>query len=329
MTSTPLSFRAHSIEDMIAATPIVLRYHPHDDVVMLTAAGDHPFHGRAALPSRSDPVPEWQVAEHLLGPARRNGIRAVVFLFFSDDERTVRRVWRALRSGCDRAGMIVVEAVRVGGDRYHPLRADRRSRDDGVHYDVSSHPFVAQAVLHGIVVEKDRDALAATTAPDPAACAETQRAIVRERLGDTVPPRSGAERRRWGDWLQRLVLEHVRAGTTATSPEVARVGWAIQDVRVRDAAWALIRRPEAQGHQAFWLDVVRRTPDRFRAAPAALLGWAAWQSGHGALAWIAVDRCQEVDPDYSMAALLARLLEEAVPPDAVDERFAWDEGLPA
>jgi hypothetical protein len=328
MTLTPLNLRAHSVDDLIAVAPIVLRYHPKDDVVMLTAAGDHPFHGRAALPTAADPAPAALVAAQLLEPAHRNGLRAVVFLFFSDDVRTVRRVWHAVRSGCDRSGLAVVGAARVAADRYYPLQGERGSRDVGIRYDVSAHPFLAQAVLHGIVVAKDRGALAATTAPDPAACAETARALARELLDQTAPPTGVADRRRWGDWLQRVVQGHVAAGTTANPTQVARIAWATQDVRVRDAAWALIRRAEAEGHLDFWLDVTRRAPDRLRAAPAALLGWAAWQAGHGALAWIAVDRCREVAPEYSMAALLARFLEEAVPPDALGDGFAWDEGLP-
>ena len=70
-------------------------------------------------------------------------------------------------------------------------------------------------------------------------------------------------------------------------------------------------------------------PDALAPAPAALLGWAAWQAGHGAMAWIAIDRCREIDPGYGMASILASCLEQAVPPDSVEGDFAWDEGLPA
>ena len=63
--------------------------------------------------------------------------------------------------------------------------------------------------------------------------------------------------------------------------------------------------------------------------PAALLGWSAWQAGHGALAWIAIDRCRAVDPGYGMATILAGCLDQAVPPDSVECDFEWDEGLPA
>ena len=60
---------------------------------------------------------------------------------------------------------------------------------------------------------------------------------------------------------------------------------------------------------------------------AALLAWAAWQSGDGALAWCALDRCDEVDPAYGLSALIAEALERAVPPSVWDGGFDWKEGL--
>src|SRR3954465_5412779 len=58
----------------------------------------------------------------------------------------------------------------------------------------------------------------------------------------------------------------------------------------------------------------RPPPPELRAPPATLLGFAAWLSGNGALAWCAVDCAQQCDPDYSLAALLADALAGAVPP---------------
>ena len=57
--------------------------------------------------------------------------------------------------------------MRADGRRYYPLLGDKRLREIGVAYDVESHPFAAEAVLHGIVVERDRDAVVASAAPDP------------------------------------------------------------------------------------------------------------------------------------------------------------------
>jgi hypothetical protein len=330
MTSSPMTLHVRCTEDLIAAAPLVLGFHPTDSVVMLTAEGDHVFHARTGLPSRADPadaVPA--VAEKMLGPAIRNGIRRAVLLFFSDDERIVRRVWAALHRGCEQSRIRVVDAVRVDETRYYPLLGDKRLREIGIGYDVSCHPFAAQAVLQGIVVEKDRDAVAASVAPDPAAQRSVEEVLARRGLAGMRPPSTGADRRHWGEWLQRVVGAHTADDTIATDDELARIGWCMQDVRVRDAAWALIHRPEAERHRAFWADALRRMPEDFVPAPATLLGWAAWQAGHGALAWIAVDRCREVDPLYGMATILASCLDQGLPPDSLECEFSWDEGLPA
>jgi len=49
-------------------------------------------------------------------------------------------------------------------------------------------------------------------------------------------------------------------------------------------------------------------------APAALLGFVAWQSGNGALANVALDRALAEDPHYSMAVLLRQAVDSGAPP---------------
>jgi len=44
----------------------------------------------------------------------------------------------------------------------------------------------------------------------------------------------------------------------------------------------------------------------------------AWLAGQGALAWCAVDRSREADPDYGLAGVLAEALTSAVPPSSWD-----------
>jgi len=338
MTSPPpspapdprLTFRVRCPDDLIALAPVVIGFHPTDSVVMLASDGHRPFHARVDLPPRSAPLGDVaDLARSLLEPALRNGIRGLAFVFFSDDERAVRRAWSALRRGTDGAGIRVQDVLRVDGRRYYPLLAGARQREIGIAYDVSSHPFLAQAVLHGLVVEKDRAALVASLVPDEAARQEVETAMAHAGLCDREPPRTAQDRRRWGDWVRVLVARHVEARTRASPDEVGRTAWAVQDLRVRDAAWGLITRSEARAHQEFWADVARRVPEALVPAPAALVGWAAWQAGNGALAWIGVDRCREVAPDYGMATILAGCLDRALPPESVDCDVTWDEGLPA
>ena len=59
---------------------------------------------------------------------------------------------------------------------------------------------------------------------------------------------------------------------------------------------------------------MRRAPRDLLPGACSLLAFAAWQHGDGALAWCAIDRCLDVDPDYSMAHCVAQILTGAVPP---------------
>jgi hypothetical protein len=87
-------------------------------------------------------------------------------------------------------------------------------------------------------------------------------------------------------------------------------------LELRDVAWAEMHHGNARQHVALWRDVVRRAPAGLVAAPASLLGFAAWLSGHGALAWCAVERAQDDDPGYGLAGLLSTALAGGVPPSA-------------
>jgi hypothetical protein len=102
--------------------------------------------------------------------------------------------------------------------------------------------------------------------------------------------------------------------------ELARLLLGLLDAEGRDAAWAAMSRDVAERHVRLWTDAVQRAPDDLVAGPAAVLALAAWLSGHGALAWCAVDRCQAVDPGNTLASLVADLLNQAVAPSAWSRR---------
>ncbi len=80
--------------------------------------------------------------------------------------------------------------------------------------------------------------------------------------------------------------------------------------------WAGITRDLADQHVRLWTAVVVQCPLELLAAPASLLAFAAWLSGHGALAWCAIDRSLQSDPDHNLARLVAQALDGAMPPSA-------------
>lgn len=123
-----------------------------------------------------------------------------------------------------------------------------------------------------------------------------------------------------GEWVARLVSRHAAESTSPTDEDAARLLVAVADPQVRDAAWARIPRADARRHVELWSGLVRRCPADLLLHAAGVLGFAAWLAGDGALAWCAVDRGREVDPDHSLVGVVADLLEGAVPPAEWERR---------
>lgn len=302
-TPTPTRLTARCTDDLLAMVPVALGFAPQDSVVLLSFSGDRPFHARVDLPE----LPEHDAAlvEMLLGPALHHRVRHVAVLVYAsppragDAHRVGRRLVEALRGG----GIAVVDAVRASDGRWHALL---EPDDPGVPYDVSGHRFTAQAVLDGRALLASRDELAATLEPDPAAVART--VAVAAFVAPGPRPLTAVD-------VAGAVEDHLDGGRLPDEVLV-RVLRAIRTPAVRDGAWVRIDRRCAGAHVRLWSDAVRRAPDDLRGSAAAVLALAAWMSGHGALAWCAVDRCRAVDPANSLASLVADGLQRAVPPGA-------------
>ncbi|GCD89447.1 DUF4192 domain-containing protein [Nocardioides sp. LS1] len=300
------TFVARSPEDLLAVVPVVLGFAPTDSVVMLTFGGARPFHARVDLPH--DPGDVAEVVGALVDPAVRHRVGRVVLVLYSGSDQPARRVANALARSLERSGIAVVDCLRTDGQRWFPLLGRHPGVPaHGVRYDVTGHRFAAEAVVEGFVTHASRDDLARSVAADPARVAAVEAALA------GVDTSSGS----WRDAalrMIRLVTTHTGLGTVATDDELAQLVGDLRVDEVLEMAVELLERETARDDVAFWTDVVRRTPAPALAGPAVLLAFAAWLAGHGALAWCALDRVVEVDADNAWAGLLARLLEQAVPP---------------
>lgn len=334
MTAIPrptTSLTVRGLADLLAAAPVLLGFWPEQSVVLMTFGAQHPFHARVDLPPAAAQTPSCrrQLATVLLEPAVRLGASHVVLLHYADDPAAVEPVHRALRRACRRSGLVVIAALHVDRSHYRDLDdPDPVGRRRRCPYDVSDHPFVLEALVSGRLVHRSRADLAASLDPDRAAVAAVTAALLAGRYADAGVPTSGRAIRDAGEWVHQAVHDLVSDETLPDHADLAHLLWVMQAGRVRDAAWSQIARPTAEAHVRLWTDAVRRAPEPLVAAPAALLGWAAWQAGDGALAWVAVDRCTRAEPGYRMAEQLAAILQGAVPPQSWEGGFAWDKGLP-
>ncbi len=298
------TFTARSSEDLVALAPQVLGFHPADSVVLMTFGGGENFHARVDLPDGEDD--QLAVVDMLRTVIARHRVRQVALLLYTDDPWAAATFHDAVVPRLQGDGVEVVDVLRVADGRFH----DAGEPDDpGRPYDFRAHRFTAEQVVRGRVVHDSREQLAAglrlVDAGDALAVAE---AAARADL-DHEPAEHGR-------WIQRTVRRHLRTGRRLRADDAGRLLLLVSAPALRDVAWAEISRHFAAAHVELWRDLVRRCPPDLLPAASSLLAFAAWLHGDGALAWCALDRCDEVDPDYAMAACVRDLLDGAVPPSA-------------
>lgn len=104
-----------------------------------------------------------------------------------------------------------------------------------------------------------------------------------------------------------------RDGVRLSDADAARLLIAVESIPTRDRLWLDMNRSNASSHVALWTDMTQRAPDQVRAAPASLLAFAGWLSGHGALAWCALDQVPD-DKPYALANLVSSAVQSGIHP---------------
>ena len=307
MTTT---LTARGPEDLLAAVPVVLGFRPHNSLVMLTFDAARTFHARVDLPASAEveaALPE--LVDALVSPCLTHRVGRVAFVSYSDDAGLSARVAVALRAAFGRAGIGVIDVLRAHAGSWQRVPARQGARETrAVPYDEATHPFAAQAVFEGRVTLASREDLRDTLASVPDAMAR----VTMLQTGVARGPDDVG-------WVAGLVARCAAAGETPDDAEAARALRAVVRVEVRDAALSAVTRESAPAHLEVWADLLRRAPEPQVPDTAAVVAFCAWQAGDGALAWCALDRCFDVDPDHRLGRCLAECLTRAVPPGAWHE----------
>lgn len=318
-------------EDAICAVPYLLGFHPELSIVAIGTEGPSGTCAmRLDLPAATGPpagvasAAARALGEHIAALMLGNRFTKVLLLGYGPEERvtpTIEAACAALRGHPLEVG----EALRVEGGRwwsYH-CRDPRCCPPEGSTFDIAGSVIAAQATLAGQVAHADRAELARTVAPvgGPArSCMRRATDRAEERffgwaVGGMGPGAVGARMVEEGLPMVADLAERVRAGAVPPDDdEIAWLGVLLTSLRVRDEAWIRIDGAHLEGHVGFWRDVLRRVEDPYAAAPGSLLAYAAYASGDGGLANVALDRVFEADPGYSMASLVRDLIIAGVPP---------------
>jgi hypothetical protein len=301
---------ARSPEDLLAVVPVVLGFRPAESLVMLTFGSARSFHARVDLPGPDDdPFDSDELLATLLRPCRAHRVDHVAFVLYTDRAALAARLAAVLVPGFVADGMGVVDVLRVHAGTWCsvPVRAGARESTP-VPFDDAGHPFAAHAVFEGRVTHASREHLRALVQPDPDLRARWEAALTAPVTPAADPEAAPATVARWVE--------------TETDPDdvgAVEVLRAIMRPAVRDAMLGAVSRGNPRAHLRVWSALLRGAPDPQVPDTAAVAAFCAWQAGDGALAWCALDRCLEIEPDHVLGTCLAGCLTQAVAPSAWQE----------
>jgi hypothetical protein len=330
--------------ELAAALPQLLGFHPHESVLLVGLGG--PSGGRVGLTVRGDlpaRAASPAVAEALARSVASDDPATVVVAVVSeapDDDDLLGRPPGEVGAGLPHRAVVhdAVVALAALGIPVRDTLLVRRGRwwsydcphrccapDAGTPLPGGVTELQAASVATGVVVEPDRAALQARIRRLDGAAMAAMEALT-WRTGDRhararrADPDAVAER----SWATvRRVAARCRPGRDGVVPvpdrDVARVLWALADVRVRDRALGLALGEDAAAAETLWTECTRRAPAPLDAAPATLLAVSAWLRGDGAMANVALERALDSRPTYSLAVLLAQGLATCLPPAALRE----------
>jgi hypothetical protein len=310
------TLRVSGPADLVQAVRYLFGFELSDSMVLVGLA-----RGTLRVAARLDlPVEHADVVCESVAAVVRGGARELIAVLYVPASLSRRECYVLGASAEAAAGALdvpVVDTLVVADGCWRSLAPG------GLHGPLNSaaSPLAAAAVLAGLTVLPGRSSLEALLEPAPAAERERLAAAVDAAEEGEVRAALAGQQGRWRRSVVRALFAAARAADAAgqlpTDADAARFGAALSNIAVRDAVWMAIERGRLSG-RGLWLDLARRLPDPYSAAPAFLAGWSAWRSGEGALAGIAVSRALHACPGYRAA----QLLESAVAAGADPRRVA-------
>jgi Domain of unknown function (DUF4192) len=311
-TESP-TLRVRGPADLLGAVPYLLGFHPEESLVVIGLDDTTvTVTARINLPD----IHVLNVLPTLFAAVNRSGATRAVLVVFTDSPVDRATASSKLSEHVERAGLGLVDSLLVSHGRWWSLACEDSGccPAEGSPMPAAPTELHAAATYAGLTALPSRDALAAMFGPlsdrtDLAAELVVQQDIeVNAALVSTHDTFVRAATR-------ALFAAHraAQGGEMPTDRDVARYGIALQSFAVRDAVWMALDDDRLEGIE-LWVNLARRLPAPYSAAPLFLAGWRAWRDGNGALAGIAAERALASDPGYSAADLLLAALARGIDP---------------
>jgi hypothetical protein len=342
-------------EDLVAAVPYLLGFHPADSLVLVsTRTAGQPgveFTLRVDLPP---PELVTEMARELAGVVLAQRCDELLLVVVGGAEPGARsrsgpgsgprfrrgrvpeqrsrpvpgppraEVVAEVMRACADVGVLARAAIWVAGFvAGTPWRCYGACGCVGALPDPACSPVATASVLAGQVTYADRAELERVVAPADESVLLRRADLLTERLdelsagGDPLPPATGELVAALEHWI-----DIASVGRPELSDEdVVRLCLALGDPLVRDAAFGSAYDARAEGAERLWVELVTGSPDPEAAEAAVLLAHSALIRGDGALAGIALARAQQAWPGHRLSAMIRSALDAGLGPDQLRDWF--------
>lgn len=297
--------------DFLAVIPYLVGFHPDESVVAVFS-----HRGRVLLTARVDLPPPQQAAEladSFAVISARHQVDEVVLVVYGAVAADARAVLERLVGS---VGAPIREAVLVVGGRWWSLTC--RSGccpPEGTPYEPASHPLAAEAVYAGLSAQPSRVELQRQVGgPD-----EVDEVRLVAAAATVQQQTAGQDRGVRAALMAATVQRYLESDEPPDDDDCLLLAVLAADIAVRDVAWAMVTREDADDHLRVWSRTVARTPQDLARGPLGLLGVTAWIAGQGALQNCCAERLHELDPGYTLGRLLNDISERALPPRSWDD----------
>lgn len=318
-TSQSPDFHLNRPGVLIAALPAVLGFVPEKSLVLVTVD-----RGRMGCVMRVDLSGEItasleRVAE-VAAVARPDSAIAVMIdeegancRMCNDEHRELADLLTTALAdrGIELLAAHVVDRVAAGG-RWHCVD---RCGDAGTVADPTASPLALAAVLDGRRLYARRaDLQEVVEVTDPARTGALAEVVVGRKPEPSDRPDAAAR----ADIEATIAAAgRLADGNALGDDELARLAWALTDLRVRDTLYALAVGENAAQAESLWALLSRTLPEPWRVEALVQLAFSAYTRGDGPLAGVSLEAALQTDPTHRMAGMLDTALQSGLRPEKI------------
>jgi hypothetical protein len=318
-TSQTPDFHLNRPGVLIAALPAVLGFVPEKSLVLVTI--DRGDMGCVMRVDLSDELVDslGHVAD-VAASARPDSAIAVVIdeegancRMCNDEHRELAGLLTTALAdrGIELLAAHVVDRVAAGG-RWHCADGCGNA---GTVDDPSASPLAVAAVLDGRRLYARRAELQEVIDVIDPAHTDALLEVIEGRKPDTAERSDDAAR---AD-VHAAIAAAARVADAAVlgDDELARLAWALTDLRVRDTLYALAVGENAGQAESLWAVLSRSLPEPWRVEALVLLAFSAYARGDGPLAGVSLEAALRGDPTHRMAGMLDTALQSGLRPEQI------------